>query len=69
MSQLGIDHAIVQEMMADGYDPTQQREWAGFRQLTMGDSAMLATKDRVEDWRNRGESFGQRFGKRPSIIT
>ena len=48
MSQLGIDHAIVQEMMADGYDPTQQREWAGFRQLTMGDSAMLATKDRVE---------------------
>ena len=28
----------------------------------MGDSSMLAAKDKIEDWRHRGDSFGQRFG-------
>ena len=44
------------------YDPTEVREWERFRQLTMGDSAMLAAKDKIEEWRHRGDSFGQRFG-------
>ena len=44
------------------YDPTEVREWGQFRQLTMGDSSMLAAKDKIEDWRHRGDSFGQRFG-------
>ena len=30
------------------YDPTQNAEWQRFRQQTIGDSAMLTAKDKVE---------------------
>ena len=60
------------------YDPTQNTEWQRFRQQTIGDSDMLASKDKVrcaglyhnyslikvEDWRNRRESFGHGMGGR-----
>ena len=45
------------------FDPTQLREWERFRNCSIGDSSMLAARDRIEDWRNRSDSFGQRFGK------
>ena len=44
------------------YDPTEIKEWERFRHLTMGDSAMLTAKDKIDEWRNRGDSFGLRFG-------
>jgi len=64
VGQLGIDPVIIQEMLADGYDPTQNTEWQRFRQQTIGDSDMLANKDKVDDWRNRRESFGHGMGGR-----
>merc|ERR1740123_881346 len=59
VKQLGMDHDIVKEMIADGFDPTQVREWERFRNCSIGESSMLAARDRIEDWRNRTDSFGQ----------
>merc|ERR1719186_809952 len=64
VGQLGIDPVIIQEMMADGYDPTQTTEWQLFRQQTIGDSEMLTTKDKVEDWRTRRNSIGHVYRNR-----
>jgi len=47
VKQLGIDPIIIQEMIADGYDPTQMEEWQRFRNQTIGDSAMLSAQNKV----------------------
>ena len=56
------------QLLLSRYDPTEQREWGRFRHTTMGDSSMLTAKDKIEDWRSRGDSFGQRFGNNTKII-
>ena len=52
---------MVQSVL-NRYDPTEVKEWERFRQMTIADSSMLTMKDKVEEWRSRGDSFGQRFG-------
>ncbi|XP_023329586.1 innexin inx2 [Eurytemora carolleeae] len=43
----GLDKAIVQEMIADGYDPSQMSDWQQFRNHRIGDNEMATNhKDR-----------------------
>jgi len=67
--QTGLDPIIIQEMLADGYDPTQFSDWQHFRSLrTIGHNDMMTEyRDRVDSWRSQGNSDDYNRAERGSI--
>ena len=61
MGKVTYPSKTIVNVITGRYDPTQNMEWERFRQQTIGDSSMLTAKDKVEDWRTRGDSFGHRM--------